>query len=62
MNLRCELGDYVVVESVEHDEEDADSWREAQNSLLGEGVWLEFAILERPDGILFRLVATVERS
>jgi hypothetical protein len=50
------------MESVEHDEEDTDSWRKSQDSLFGKGVWLQFAILECPHRILLLLNASIERS
>jgi hypothetical protein len=49
----------MVVKSVEHDEENTDSGREAKNSLLGEAIRLELPILECSDGILFSLPAPI---
>jgi hypothetical protein len=61
-NLRCELSDYIIMESIKHDEEDTDSRRKAENSLFGKGVQLELAVLERPNRILLLLTASIERS
>ena len=50
------------MEAIEHDEEDTDSRRKAENSLFGKGVQLELAVLERPNRILLLLTASIERS
>jgi hypothetical protein len=61
-NLRCELSDHIIMETIEHNEEDTDSRRKAENSLFGKGVRLELAVLERPNRILLLLTASIERS
>jgi hypothetical protein len=37
------------MKSVEHDQEDADTWWETENPLFRECVWLELSILKRSD-------------
>jgi hypothetical protein len=49
----------MVVKSVEHDEENANSGRKPKNWFLGEAIRLEFPILEYSDGILFSLPAPI---
>lgn len=56
------MSDHIVMESVEHDEEHADSRGEAKDSLLRESIWLEPAILESSYQILFFLTAAIEGS
>jgi len=41
------------MEPVEHDKKDANAWRKAEDSLLGKRIWLEFAIFESSDCVLF---------
>jgi hypothetical protein len=50
------------MESIENDDEDAESGRESQDSLLCEAIRLEFSIIECPDCILLFFGASVQRS
>jgi hypothetical protein len=49
------------VEAVEHDEQDAHARRVADQTLVGEGVGLELAVLEGTDRVLGLLRVAVER-
>ena len=51
----------VVVDTVEHDQEDADSRGHAQNPLVGKAVGLQLAVLEGPNRVLHCLVAAIQR-
>jgi hypothetical protein len=50
------------MEPVEHDDENSNPGREAQESLLGEAIRFDLTILECSHGILLVLIAAVERG
>lgn len=56
-----ELISNVIMEAIEHDEQDSNSRRKSEKSFFGETVRLQLSILEGSDCILFVLVAAVER-
>ncbi len=54
-----QLIDNVVVESIEHDEENATTGREAKQAMFGEAVRFKFAVFERTYLVLIFLGVTV---
>ena len=57
-----QLLDDVVVEAVEHDQDDTAAGREAEQAVFGEAVRLQLAILERSNGVLVFLRVAIERG
>lgn len=51
----------VIVESVEHDQQDANSRGHAQKTFVGKAIGLQLPILEGPDRVLHLLVAAIQR-
>lgn len=56
-----DLGEYLLVKPVEHDDNNSNSRRETQEPLLRETIRFDLAILERSHSILLVLIAAVER-
>jgi hypothetical protein len=59
---RGQILDNVVVESIEADQQNADSGWETQQALFTESVWLELSIGKSPHTFLFFHVTAIERS
>ena len=51
----------MVVDTVEHDQKDANPRGHAENPLVGEAVGLQLAVLEGPNRVLHGLIAAVQR-
>lgn len=51
----------VVVDAVEHDQQNTDAGGHPEETLVGKTVGFQLSILESPDGVLHLLVASVQR-